>query len=373
MQKFVILIVLAALAFSCSPDKKAQLEKLKAQKEKINEQIAALELEISESNGNIPEAKLLYVSLTEIKPVRFDHFIEVQGTVDSENNIAVPAEAGGVVKKIYVEKGDLVQKGKLLAELDGAIYERNIESLKTNLELANTMYERQKRLWDQQIGSEMQFLQAKTQKEVLEKQLSALQEQYNMTKITSPISGTVDQVMVREGEAAAPGFPAFRVVQLSDLKVKGEISEVYITSVKKNDPVKIKLPVIDKELNLKVSAVSQVIDPNNRTLKLEINIPSVEKDIRPNMIAIMVINDYVSEKAIVVPQNIIQKTGTESFLFVAEKNADDQWMAKRKVVVPGKSHDNKAEILSGLKEGERIISAGFQNLADGQLLSVVNE
>lgn len=373
MQKIVILIILAAFIFSCSPDKKTQLEKLKAQREKISEKISLLEEEINKSNGNSVEAKLIPVGLTEIKTVRFDHFIEVQGTVDSENNIAVPAEAGGVVKRIYVQKGDMVKKGQLLAELDGAIYERNIESLKTNLDLANTMYERQKRLWDQQIGSEMQFLQAKTQKEVLEKQLSALQEQYNMTKISSPISGTVDQVMVREGEAAAPGFPAFRVVQLSNLKVKGEISEVYMTSVKKNDPVKIKLPVIDRELNLKVSAVSQVIDPNNRTLKLEINIPSVEKDIRPNMIAIMVINDYVSDKAIVVPQNIVQRTGTESFLFVAEKNTEGQWMAKRKVVVPGKSYDNKAEILSGLKEGERIISAGFQNLADGQFLSVVNE
>lgn len=373
MQKILILIVLAAFAFSCSPDKKAQLEKLKAEREKISEQIKSLEDEINTSNGSSIAAKLIPVGLTEIKPVRFDHFIEVQGTVDSENNIAIPAETAGVVKKIYVEKGDMVQRGQILAELDGAIYERNIESLKTNLELANTMYERQKRLWDQQIGSEMQYLQVKTQKEVLEKQLSALQEQYNLTKITSPISGTVDQLMIREGESAAPGFPAIRVVQLSNLKVKGEISEVYMTSVKKNDPVKIKLPVIDKELNLRVSAVSQVIDPNNRTLMLEIKIPSVEKDIRPNMIAIMVVNDYVSEKAIVVPQNIIQKTGTESFLFVAEKNADDQWMAKRKVVVTGKSYDNKAEILSGLKEGERIISAGFQNLADGQLLSVVNE
>lgn len=371
MQKVVIILILGAVIFSCKPDNKKRLEQLKAQREKINEQINELESQINGSKDQT-EPRLYPVNVTEISPIRFEHFIEVQGTVDSENNIAVPAEMGGVVKKIHVQKGDAVRKGQLLAELDGSILEKNIEALKTNLELANTMYERQKRLWEQKIGSEMQYLQVKTQKESLEKQIAALNEQYKMTKITSPIAGTVDQVMIREGESAAPGFPAIRVVQLSDLKVKVELSEAYIISVKRNDPVTVKLPVINKELKLRVSAVSQVIDPNNRTFMLEINIPGREKDIRPNMIAVMVINDYISEKAIVVPQNTVQKTGSEDFVFVAEKNENEQWVARRRVVVPGRSYANRAEILSGLKAGEKIISFGFQNLADGQLISVVN-
>jgi RND family efflux transporter MFP subunit len=371
MQKVVIILILGAVIFSCKPDNKTRLEQLEAQRDKINEQIIELESQINGSTAQA-EPRLYPVNVVEISPVRFEHFIEVQGTVDSENNIAVPAEMGGVVKKIHIQKGDAVRKGQLLAELDGSVLERNIDALKTNLELANTMYERQKRLWDQQIGSEMQYLQLKAQKESLEKQISALNEQYKMTKITSPISGTVDQVMIREGEAAAPGFPAIRVVQLSDLKVKGELSEAYITSVKRNDPVTVRLPVIDKELKLRVTAVSQVIDPNNRTFMLEINIPGSEKDIRPNMIAVMVINDYISEKAIVVPQNTVQKTGSEDFVFVAEKNENDQWVARRRVVVPGRNYANRVEILSGVKVGEKIISYGFQNLADGQLISVVN-
>jgi membrane fusion protein, multidrug efflux system len=371
MQKVVIILILGAVIFSCKPDNKTRLEQLKAQRDKINEQIVELETQINGSDTQ-PATKLFPVNVTEISPVRFEHYIEVQGTVDSDNNIAVPAEMAGVVKKIHVQKGDAVRKGQLLAELDGSILEKNIEALKTNLELANTMYERQKRLWEQKIGSEMQYLQVKTQKESLEKQIAALNEQYRMTKITAPIAGTVDQVMIREGEAAAPGFPAIRVVQLSDLKVKGELSEAYITSVKKNDPVTLKLPVIDREIKLKVSAVSQVIDPDNRTFMLEINIPGTEKNIRPNMIAVMVINDYVSENAIVVPQNTIQKTGSEDFIFVAEKNENEQWVARRRVVIPGRSYANRAEILSGLNAGEKIISYGFQNLADGQPIAVVN-
>lgn len=372
MQKFIILILLGVFAFSCSPDKKSQLESLKEQRDKLTEQINLLESEIDQSGGSVAEIKLIPVNVIDIKPVRFEHFIEAQGSVDSENNIAVPAETGGVVKKIYVKRGDLVSKGQLMAELDGSIYEKNIESLKTSMELANTLYERQKRLWDQKIGSEMQYLQAKTQKEVLEKQLSALQAQYKMTKITSPISGTVDQVMLREGEAAAPGFPAIRVVQLSNLKVKGELSETYITSVKRNDPVKIKLPILNKELSLKVSSVSQVIDPDNRTFTLEINIPSAEKDIRPNMIAVMVINDYSSENAVVIPMNAVQNTGSEDFVFVAEKSEKDQWVARKKIVVSGKNYNNQVEILTGLKHGEKVISFGFQNLADGLLISIEN-
>lgn len=373
MQKLIVLMIAAVFIFSCSPDKKTQLENLKAQRDKLNEQISALETEMNQSKGVSPVSRLVPVNITKIVPVMFQHFIELQGTVDSENNIGVPAEMGGVVRKVFVNKGDRVSKGQILAELDGTVIEKNLESLRTSQELAQTMYERQKRLWDQKIGSEMQYLQAKTQKDVLEKQISALEEQYRMTRIFAPISGTVDQVMVREGEAAAPGFPAFRVVQLSDLKVIGAISERFITSVKASDPVRVKFPLLEKELDLRLSAVSQVIDPNNRTFSLEIKLPSSEGRIMPNMIAVMVINDYTVQEAIVVPQNTVQKTGNEDFVFVAEKNENDQWIARRKTVTTGRNYANQSEILSGLKPGDRIISFGFQNLADGQLVSVVNE
>jgi membrane fusion protein, multidrug efflux system len=373
MQKITVLLIAAALIISCSPDKKTQLENLKAERDKLNEQISALETEMNQLDGVNPVAKKVPVNVMKVEPVRFQHFIELQGTVDSENNIGVPAEMGGVVRKVYVKKGDKVSKGQILAELDGTVIEKNLESLRTNLELAQTMYERQKRLWDQKIGSEMQYLQAKTQRDVLEKQISALEEQFRMTRIFAPISGTIDQVMVREGEAAAPGFPAFRVVQLSDLKVKGAISERFITSVKANDPVRVKFPLLEKEFNLRLSAVSQVIDPNNRTFGLEIKLPSSEEGIMPNMIAVMVINDYTAQEAIVVPQNTVQKTGSEDFVFVAEKDENDHWIARRRTVVPGRNYANQSEILSGLKPGDQIISFGFQNLADGQLISVVNE
>jgi RND family efflux transporter MFP subunit len=370
----VLIGFLFSMTVSCAPpgDKQSQLSRLEAQREALTAQIEQLKAEIARDGGEAPQEALAYVRGLEIRPSLFQHFIQVQGTVESDNNILIPAQSSGVVKKIHVRQGDSVRQGQLLAELDAAILESGIAELEHGLELATTIYERQDRLWKKNIGSELDYLTAKNNKENLEKKLATLQEQYKLTKVHAPISGTVDDVLIKEGEMAAAGFGTIRIVQLSRLKLKASLSENYISRVNKGDTVRVRIPVAGREMELTVDAVSQVIDPNNRTFQIEIRIPARERDLKPNMLAVITINDYSNPEALTVPQNVVQETGTESFLFVAEER-DGGWIARRRAVVPGENYGEQLEINEGLSAGEFVVTLGFQNLADGQPVSLNRE
>jgi RND family efflux transporter MFP subunit len=376
MKKISIMIVLGVfLLTACGPrDKQSQLQRLERQRDILNKQIEQLKAELAQSGNGQPKVReqLVYVSVSEVMPKIFQHFIKVQGIVESDNNIMIPSQASGIVKKILVDEGDKVAKGQLLAELDGAIYESNIAEVENALDLANTIFERRKRLWDKNIGSEIEYLQAKNNKENLEKRLETLQEQYRLTKITSPISGSVDNILIKEGEMAAAGLGAIRIVQLSELKISASLSENYISRVKKNDIVRVEIPVLGIEFEHSIDSVAQVIDPDNRTFEIAIEVPREQKRIKPNMLAVVTINDYKNPQALVVPQNIVQKTGTEQFLFIASEE-NGQWISTKRVVQTGESYDNKTEITEGLEEGEFVITFGYQNLADGQAVTISKE
>jgi membrane fusion protein (multidrug efflux system) len=376
MKKITLLLILGALLLTaCGPrDKKSQLRRMERQRDALNEKIERLKAELAQSSSGEPKVReqLMYVAVSEVKPEVFQHFIKAQGTVESDNNILIPSQTSGIVKKILVDEGDRVSKGQLLAELDGAIYERNIAEVENALDLALTIFERRKRLWDKNIGSEIEFLQAKNNKENLEKRLETLQEQYQLTKIISPINGNVDNVLIKEGEMAVAGIGAIRIVQLSRLKIVAALSENYISRVKKKDIVRVDIPVLGLDFERTIDSVSQVIDPDNRTFDIEIEVPREQKNIKPNMLAVVTITDYKNPLAFIVPQNIVQKTGTEQFLFVASKE-NGQWIAKKKVVQAGESYDNRTEITDGLNDGDFIITFGFQNLADGQTVTVSKE
>ena len=371
MKPSAILVSAVLLLAACSSNPDAQLESLKAERERINNQIANLEAHVARNHNNGNHARISPVKVEPARNKEFRHYIEVQGNVESEGNVNVPAESPGIVQRIHVKRGEDVSRGQLLAELDGSMILRSIDQVETGLELATTVYQRQKRLWDQKIGSELQYLQARNNKESLEKQLATLNEQLNMTRITSPISGTVDEVIIKEGEMAAPGFPAFRVVQLSNLKVRANLSENHITSVKPNDPVTVRFPLLNRELQLKVDAVSQVIDPNSRTFSIEIRIPQSETGIKPNMLVVLVVNNYVNQGAISVPLKSVQQNGQGQFLFVAE-NENGQLQASRRDVRTGLTYANRVEVLEGVKAGENVIVFGHQNLADGVLVEALN-
>lgn len=360
-----------SILLSCSDsDKEARLQELIEQRKQIDSEIENLKKEIAEE-GNEAIFDKLYtpVRIDTIKPETFRHFIEVQGTVETDYNILIPAEKPGLVKEIYVEKGDEVEKGEILAEIDDIITKSTIEEVENGLELAKIVYERQKRLWDKNIGSEIQYLEAKNNKESLEKKLETLYESYNKRKIIAPINGVVDEIMIKEGEMAMAGVGAIRVVQLKSLKIKANISEKYISSIKKGDTVRVTFPGVGFCCTKPIEAVSQVINPDSRTFQIEIDLSHEQNTLKPNMVAVLEIFDYTSEEAIVVPLNTVQKKGNENFIFLAV-NENNNWMAKRKAVKTGLYQGDKLEILEGLNFGDKIITVGFQNIADGELIRV---
>ena len=370
--KYLVLLGMGLILAACGPPgEEAQLSRLERERDALTEKIEKLKQEIAQKGGPTGKrAKAMNVKISPVEKEIFQHFIQVQGIVESDNNIMVAPQSSGLVEEIYVNVGDKVTRGQLLAELDGSILESSIAEVESGLRLAETIFERQQRLWDKNIGSEIEYLQAKNNKEGMEKRLETLEEQYKTTKIFAPLSGTIDEVLIKEGEMAAAGLGAIRVVQLSNLKIIVDLSEIYISRIKKNDFVHVNLPVTGREFDLRVDAVSQVIDPNNRTFQVEMKIPRSEAVIKPNMLAVLTINDYTNQEALTVPLNIVQETGTEKFIFVAEQN-NENWIARRRSVETGKSYNNRAEVLSGLQEGEHVVTFGYQNLSDGQNLAVI--
>jgi len=372
-RKYLALLGMGLILVACGPrSEEAQLARLEKQRDALTEEIEMLKQEIAQkARPGVKREKLMNVKISQVEKERFQHFIQVQGIVESDNNVLIAPQSSGIVKKIHVNAGNKVTKGQLLAELDGSILESSIAEVENGLKLAETIFERQQRLWDKNIGSEIEFLQARNNKVGMEKRLATLKEQYKTTKIFTPLSGTVDEILIKEGEMAVAGMGAVRVVQLSNLKIKVDLSEVYISRIKKNDFVHVKIPATGREFDLRVDAVSQVIDPQNRTFQIEMKIPKSKVGIKPNMLSVLTINDYTNDEALIVPLNIVQETGQEQFIFVAEQINGD-WIAQRRSVKTGNSYIDRAEISSGLQEGEYVVTFGYQNLADGQKLAVVS-
>ncbi len=372
-RKYLALVGMGLIFVACGPrSEEAQLARLEGQRDALTEEIEMLKQEIAQkANPGVKREKLMNVNISQVEKRRFQHFIQVQGTVESDNNVLIASQSFGIVKKIHVNAGNKVTKGQLLAELDGSILESSIAEVENGLELAETIFERQQRLWDKNIGSEIEFLQARNNKVGLEKRLVTLKEQYKLTKIFTPLSGTVDEILIKEGEMAVAGMGAVRVVQLSNLKIKVDLSEIYISRIKINDLVHVKIPATGREFDLSVDAVSQVIDPENRTFQIEMKVPKSEVGIKPNMLSVLTINDYNNDEALIVPLNIVQETGQEQFIFVAEQINGD-WVARRRSIKTGNSYIDRAEISSGLQEREYVVTFGYQNLADGQKLAVAS-
>jgi membrane fusion protein (multidrug efflux system) len=370
--RLVVAVVIAGLLAACSAaspdDKKDRLEKLKTQQADLVKEIAKLESEISKSNpDSTANVKSKEVAVTELAPRKFDHYIQTQGRVEAEENIQVSAKSPGVITQVYVNEGDQVSKGQVLAQIDNSITQRNIEGLKTQLELATSVYERQKNLWDQKIGTEVQFLQAKTQKESLEKQIAMLNEQNEMSKIKAPISGTVDNITVKVGENIAPGMPAVRVINGNNLKLKANISEAYVNSIKKGNKVVVSFPDQNREVTASISFVGRNIDLLSRTFMIEVKLPSAA-DLRPNMTATAKVIFRSEPSAIVIPVNVIQEINNEKVVYVSEAK-DKQTVARRKVVTVEGVYGNQAQV-KGLNPGDKLITVGYQGLNDGDFVKI---
>jgi len=358
-------IALLSACGSKSLDKTAQLAALKDQKAKIEAEIAALEKEIG-ATGNVQRVKT--VGLTELTTGTFRHYRDLQGKVDAEENVPVTAKMPGTLTSILVKNGDAVKKGQLLAVIDDGVMLKQLAELENQLKTADDIYNRQKSLWDQKIGTEVQFIQAKAQKEGLERSIATLKESWGQTRIYSPISGTVDLVILKTGQAISPGMPLCNIVNLGRLKVVGEVTEAYVSKVRKGDPVVVFFPDLNREITTKISYVSNTINPNTRTFTAECSLPA-EQAYRANMVAVMKIIDYQNPKAIVVPVNFIQTAEDGEFVMLADKTGDKQAVARKAPVKQGYNYSGMVEITSGLKSGDFAISTGFQDVNNGETVA----
>jgi len=361
-------IVVLFMIFSCSTDKQAQLAKLKQQQTDISEKIKNLEDEQKSTQKNVlnPE-KFKFVGITDVKTNVFDHYVRVQGKLDGDQNAAVFAEVAGTVSARYADVGQKVTKGQVLAQIDDQQNRSQMQSLETQYKFASDMFDKQQRLWDQKIGSEVQYLQSKTNKESLERQIASLNQQVEKFKIKSSIDGTIEECNIKVGAVVSPDprLAAYRVVAFKNLKVSAEVSEAYSSRVKIGDKLIVLFPDLNKQIETKVDFVSKYINPVNRTFIIETRISNGIQDMKANMIAIIQINDYHADNSILVAMNLIQTDQTGSYVYVVHSKDKFSGAFKQPVVV-GNSYNGVAEILQGLKVGDKVISAGYQELIDGE-------
>ena len=365
-------VVIAGLLAACSAaspetDKNAQLEKLKTQQAKLTSDIRKLEAEIGKENPETVKAKSKEVGVVSIAPHNFDYFIQTQGAVEAIDNIMISARTAGNVSQVFSREGDVVTKGQTLAQIDNSITQRNIDELKASLDLAKTVYERQKNLWDQKIGTEVQYLQARNQKESLEKRLATLNEQLDMSRIKSPIDGSIDEVAIKIGQNVGPGMPAFRVVSFDKLKMRAAVSEAYVTSIKKGNKVMLTFSDINKEVEATVTFVGKTINQLSRTFPVEVALPSYA-DLRPNMTGVLRIIFQTIPDALTVPVNVVQDVNGEKIVYIAEMSGD-QMVARKKIVTVAGIYGNSAQVI-GLKAGDKVITVGYQGLNDGELIKI---
>lgn len=366
-----VLIAFGLFVVACSSapkDKKTQLAEMKSQHARLSNEIRKLEQEIAKENPGTDEPKSKEVAVKELTPRPFDYFVQTQGSVEAVDNILVSARTGGIISQVMVKEGDVVRKGQVLAQIDNSITLRSIEEVKSQLDLARTVYERQKNLWDQKIGTEVQYLQAKSNKESMEKRLATLNEQLDMSRVKSPIDGSVDEVSMKIGQNAAPGLPAFRVVSSDKLKMKANVSESYVTAIEKGNRATLTFSDINKSIDAQVTFVGRTINQLSRTFAVEVALPP-NGDLRPNMTGVLRIIFDSKKSAIVVPVNVVQEVNKEKIVYTVETQGG-KTVAKRNVVEVSGVYGNFAEITKGLKAGDKIITVGYQGLNDGELVKL---
>ncbi len=369
-------IIMIALLTACGSgdsleDKKTQLDELKSEVSTLNQEIQALEAEIKAADPDFGDQSNLYslVSTLKVDPKPFEHKFEVRAQVASRKNVQISAEAMGRVQQIRVREGDKVSKGQSLLNLDADVLLNSIAELKTSLDLANTVYEKRARLWKQNIGSEIQYLEAKNNKESLERRLATAQSQLRQYQVIAPFTGVIDEVQAKQGEMAQPGFPLMRMVSVNEMHLVADVSESYLGTIKVGDSVDIFFPTFNQELSSTVAALGQVINEQNRTYSIEVKLPSSSILYKPNLVGLLRIRDYYNEQSLVIPSALIQQDNQGDFIYVLQQEGD-QKQAKKVHIDIGKSYDTNTEVLGGLNSGDLVINEGHREVTDGSLVQI---
>ena len=393
MKKLVILTFLSLIIASCGGEKAAtvediiatnDLEQIRAMKTELDQKRLALVDELKLLEDKISELdenqKIPLITTIQTTETVFNHFLELQGNVQTKQNVLIYPEMPGTLLKVYVKEGQKVGRGQLLASIDDGGLSSQVAQMQTQLALAKTTYDRQQRLWDQKIGSEIQYLQAKTNYESQRNALNQLRSQLSKATIRAPFSGIIDDVIKEQGTVVAPGqgSEVFRIVNLNNMYIETDVPESYITSVTKGKKVEVEFPILDKTIETKIRQAGNFINPANRTFKIEVGLPNTDQSIKPNLTAKLRINDYINEKAILIPQSIISEDAQgQQYIFVVDSiqqvNGYSQGLAKRVIIETGKTQGDVIEVLKGLENGAEIIEEGARSVKDEQKVRILQE
>ena len=387
MNKKIYIIVLTSILFlSCGGDKKnstasvienGSLEQLRAKRSELVQQADALSKELALIDDAIGKKdanhKLALITVIAAKDTVFNHYLELQASVQTKENIVLNAEMGGILQQVYVTEGQNVTKGQTLGKIDDGGLSSQLAQLETQAALAKTTFERQQNLWNQKIGSEIQFLQAKTNYNAQLKAVAQMKSQLAKTIIRAPFTGTIDDIITEKGSVVGPGTPVMRIVSLNNMYLEAEVPEKNIGSVKKGSEVIVNFPVLGESLNTKVSQVSNYINPENRSFNIQVAVPNKNGKIKPNLTSKIQIKDYSNPNAITVPISIISENAEgEQYLYIADNlNKDGNAIAKKVIIKTGQSQNGSIEITEGIKDGDQIINEGARSVKDGQKVSII--
>lgn len=379
MKSFLNLLFISILITSCGGQQEDALTLKKQEWEDLKSQIASLSIEADKLESEIKKldtAGVVYkvdVTLDTIKKMAFNNSVELQGVVESKKTINLTSEMGGVISAVLVRQGSRVRAGQVLLSIDNSSIQSQIAELRNALSLAETTYERQDRLFKQNIGTEIQVLQAKNRVDDLRQKIATAQTMAAKYQVTAPFAGVVDDVMISKGEMAAPGMPMVTLVNKSDNLIKIQASEKFVGSFKVGDKVKVKYPVLGLEAIERIQTVGQNIDPGNRSFNIFIKPTQHSAQVKPNMLSIVEVSDYEVEDAITIPTKLIYRLEDKRYVYVAQADSTGSLRAVKREVIIKKSFLNKTIIASGLQPNDLIIKNGYQNVAEGDLLNIIKK
>lgn len=385
--KNIFLLLITALVFSACGDEKTvtvdeviatnDLKQIRTKKATLDRELQDVLGKIKQLNVQIEKLDTLkrnpLVTAINVQREAFVHYLELQGNVQTKQNVLIYPEMPGTLEQVYVKEGQQVSKGQLLGKIDDGGMAEQVAQLEATTALAKTTFERQERLWKQKIGSEIQFLQAKTNFEAQKRTLAQVKAQLEKASLIAPFSGVIDEVIKNEGSVVAPGpgSEIFRIINLDQMYIEAAIPETYLANVTVGKSVQVAFPVLGKVLSTKVRQTGNFINPNNRTFRIEIAVPNKEKNIKPNLTAKIKINDYTSAAAILIPQSIISENANgEQYVYRITGVENGVGTAQQTIVKTGKTQGDVIEILDGINVGDQIIEAGARSVKDGQKVKI---
>lgn len=390
MKKIIYLIAASIILLACGGSEnnstedviaQGNLEAIRAKKSEISEKQRTLETELKQLDSAIAKMdsneKLPLVTTILAEAQNFEHYLELQGNVQTKQNVLIYPEMPGTLLRVYVKEGQKVTKGQLLATIDDGGMGSQLAQLKTQADLAKTTYERQKRLWDQKIGSEMQYLQAKANYEASENTVKQAQSQLGKSTIRAPFSGIIDNVIKDQGTVVSPGSGSevFRIVNLSDMYIEVDVPEAHLGGITEGKEAIVYFPVLGDTVYTKIRQTGNFINPNNRAFTVEIPVPNEKGNIKPNLTARVNLNDYSNKEAIVIPQSIISENAEgQQYVYVAEKTDEaNKARVRKQIITTGKTQGSGVEILSGIENGSELVKEGARSLKDGQNVQILNQ